>query len=71
MGGGMKIILASMLVVAVLIVSLLILSGLLSEPTRGRQLVQALGIPRPAVIAHRGPSYLAPEETRPAVLMAR
>lgn len=71
MGGGMKMILASALVVVLVIVSLLILSGLLSEPTRGRQLVQALGIPRPAIIAHRGASFLAPEETRPAFLMAR
>jgi len=28
-------------------------------------------IPRPAVIAHRGASYLAPEETEPAYILAR
>jgi len=28
-------------------------------------------VPRPAVIAHRGASYLAPEETEPAYLLAR
>lgn len=55
----------------VLVAGLIIVSGLLSAPSRGKKMVQALGIPRPAVIAHRGASYLAPEETRPAYLLAR
>jgi len=50
---------------------LLIGSGLMSAPSQGKKLVKALGIPRPAVVAHRGASYLAPEETRPAFLLAR
>jgi len=36
----------------------------------GKRLAQSLGIPHPAVIAHRGASYLAPEETRPAYVLA-
>ncbi|MBK9451578.1 MAG: glycerophosphodiester phosphodiesterase [Bacteroidetes bacterium] len=55
----------------VVIIGVLIVSGLINESSRGKSLVQALGIPRLAVIAHRGASYLAPEETRPAFLMAR
>lgn len=57
--------------------TVLLLSGVLvwcyflGEPTRGKTVAGALGIPRPAIIAHRGASYLAPEETRPAFLMAR
>jgi glycerophosphoryl diester phosphodiesterase len=47
------------------------LSGLIGADARGEQLARALGLPRPAIIAHRGASYLAPEETRPAFLMAR
>jgi glycerophosphoryl diester phosphodiesterase len=43
----------------------------LGAPSRGEELVRALGIPRPAIIAHRGASYLAPEETLPAFLLAR
>jgi glycerophosphoryl diester phosphodiesterase len=37
----------------------------------GKELAERLGVPRPAIIAHRGASYLAPEETRPAYLLAR
>jgi len=66
-----KMILATAVLVVLLAVGLLVLSGLFSEPSRGKQVVQALGIPRPAIIAHRGASYLAPEETRPAFMMAR
>jgi glycerophosphoryl diester phosphodiesterase len=40
-------------------------------PSKGQALAQAAGIPRPAVIAHRGASYLAPEATHAAYLMAR
>lgn len=39
--------------------------------TRGRELAERLGVPRPAIIAHRGASYFAPEETGPAYLLAR
>ncbi len=44
---------------------------LLSKPAVGEQLASQAGIPRPAVIAHRGASFWAPEATRPAYLMAR
>jgi glycerophosphoryl diester phosphodiesterase len=37
----------------------------------GKELAEKLGVPRPAVIAHRGASYFAPEETAPAYLLAR
>jgi len=39
--------------------------------TGGTELAERLGVPRPAIIAHRGASYLAPEETAPAYLLAR
>ncbi|WP_052750405.1 MULTISPECIES: glycerophosphodiester phosphodiesterase [Pseudomonas] len=39
--------------------------------TDGTALAAAHGIPYPAVIAHRGASYDAPESTRPAYLLAR
>lgn len=42
-----------------------------SEPAVGEQLARQAGMPRPAVIAHRGASYWAPEATRPAYLLAR
>jgi glycerophosphoryl diester phosphodiesterase len=42
----------------------------LDSLSQGKRLAQAVGIPRPAIIAHRGASYLAPEETRAAFLMA-
>ena len=39
--------------------------------TGGKELAGRLGVPRPAIIAHRGASYFAPEETAPAYLLAR
>ena len=66
-----KLLISTMAAAVVLIVGALIACRTISEAARGEALVQALGIPRPAVIAHRGASYLAPEETRPAFLMAR
>lgn len=41
-----------------------------SEPT-GKALSEKAGIPWPAVIAHRGASFDAPEETIPAYILAR
>ncbi len=49
----------------------LALGSALSAPSRGKRLAQALQMPHPAVIAHRGASYYAPESTRPAYLLAR
>jgi glycerophosphoryl diester phosphodiesterase len=71
MGRWFRVFFTAIVTVIVAAMSLLIASGLMSAPSRGKKLVNALGIPRPAVIAHRGASYLAPEETRPAFLMAR
>ena len=39
--------------------------------TGGNDLAERLGVPRPAIIAHRGASYFAPEETGAAYLLAR
>ncbi|HXV81456.1 MAG TPA: glycerophosphodiester phosphodiesterase family protein [Candidatus Binatia bacterium] len=39
--------------------------------TGGKELAESLGVPRPAIVAHRGASYFAPEETAPAYLLAR
>ena len=66
----MKVLLLATTVIIVLGTGIAVLSGLIGETSRGKTLAQAFGIPRPAVIAHRGASYLAPEETRPAFLMA-
>lgn len=71
MGNWLKVLLTIVAAATVLVIGVLIVSRLISEPSRGKTVVQALGIPRPAVIAHRGASYLAPEETRPAFLLAR
>lgn len=48
----------------------LLLAGLV-EAGQGRELAAAQGIPYPAVIAHRGASFDAPESTAPAYLLAR
>jgi glycerophosphoryl diester phosphodiesterase len=66
-----KVLLTMAAAATALTMGLLVVSGLMSAPSRGKKLVKALGIPRPAIIAHRGASYLAPEETRPAFLLAR
>jgi glycerophosphoryl diester phosphodiesterase len=71
MGYWFKVLLITIAAATLLVTGLLIVSRLISEPSLGKKLVQALGIARPAVIAHRGASYLAPEETRPAYLLAR
>ena len=41
-----------------------------SPPGEGQSIAEQLAIPYPAVIAHRGASYDAPEETKPAYLLA-
>jgi glycerophosphoryl diester phosphodiesterase len=58
-------------IIAVAIFGLVVLTVLVGASARGKSITGSLGIPRPAVIAHRGASYLAPEETRPAFLLAR
>ena len=64
-----------LIIIAALPVVLLALfflySYLLSPPGSGRDLSREIGVPFPALMAHRGASGLAPEETRPAYLLAR
>lgn len=43
----------------------------IAEESSGRALSEAAGVPWPTVIAHRGASHDAPEETAPAYLAAR
>ncbi|MFK8332494.1 glycerophosphodiester phosphodiesterase [Pseudomonas sp. BJa5] len=50
--------------------ALLTLAGL-AEAGEGRELAARQGIPNPAVIAHRGASFDAPESTAAAYLLAR
>jgi len=66
-----KLLLAVLACAIILFTGVLITAWFLGSPSKGKTLAQAAGIPRPAVIAHRGASYLAPEETRAAYLMAR
>jgi len=42
-----------------------------AAPSAGKAAAERLGIAYPAVIAHRGASYLAPEATAPAYILAR
>ncbi len=52
--------------------SLLLFSGsTMAVDETGKALAQKLGVPWPAVIAHRGASFDAPEETIPAYTLAR
>ncbi|MBR32433.1 MAG: glycerophosphodiester phosphodiesterase [Spirochaetaceae bacterium] len=55
----------------VLIAIFFLYSFLLSPPGSGRDVSRQKGVPFPALMAHRGVSGLAPEETRPAYLLAR
>ena len=64
-------ILASALVAAILGLLFLGIGVVVYGRTGGKELAERLGVPRPAIIAHRGASYLAPEETAPAYLLAR
>ncbi len=66
-----KILRIAGIVLAVVILLPLLLSMLLSPPGGGRAAAKAQGIPYPAVVAHRGASWYAPEETAPAYLLAR
>jgi len=68
---GLKVVVLVFSATVLLFSGALVWCYFLGEPTRGKTLVAALGIPRPAILAHRGASYLAPEATRPAFLMAR
>jgi glycerophosphoryl diester phosphodiesterase len=56
---------------AILLAGVVVAIWFAALPSKGQALAQAAGIPRPSVIAHRGASYLAPEATHAAYLMAR
>ncbi|SLM47150.1 Glycerophosphoryl diester phosphodiesterase [Nitrospira japonica] len=71
MSSGLKLILAVMSATVMLTAGLWLACGVLGGTARGKRVAKALNIPRPAVIAHRGASHLAPESTVPAYLMAR
>src|SRR5512144_1584405 len=66
-----KTILASTALAGILSLLFLGIGVVIYGRTGGKELAKRLGVPRPAVIAHRGASYLAPEETAPAYLLAR
>jgi glycerophosphoryl diester phosphodiesterase len=66
-----KIILASVVLAGILGLLFLGVGAVIYGRTGGKELAERLGVPRPAIIAHRGASYFAPEETAPAYLLAR
>jgi len=49
----------------------LVLGVVMYGQSGGKELAAKVGVPRPAIIAHRGASFFAPEETAPAYLLAR
>lgn len=51
--------------------ALIIGARVVGGASKGKEICREKGIPYRAVIAHRGASYLAPEETLPAYLLAR
>ncbi|MCB1138505.1 MAG: hypothetical protein KDK23_07090 [Leptospiraceae bacterium] len=68
----LKTVLIIIAALPVVLISLFFLySFILSSPGSGRDLSIQKGVPFPALMAHRGVSGLAPEETRPAYLLAR
>jgi len=66
-----KTILASAVLAGILGLLFLGIGVVMYGRTGGKELAERVGVPRPAIIAHRGASYLAPEETGPAYLLAR
>lgn len=57
----------------IIILSIVVLGGIIMIQFlkhKNKELSQKYKIPYPAIMAHRGLSYFAPEETRPAYLMA-
>jgi glycerophosphoryl diester phosphodiesterase len=66
-----KTILAYAVLAGILGLLILGIGVVLYGRTGGKELAERLGVPRPAIIAHRGASYFAPEETAPAYLLAR
>lgn len=54
-----------------LLISLNVVEAATPAPQRSMQMMPSSGIPQPAVIAHRGASFDAPESTAPAYRLAR
>lgn len=59
------------LIPVALLILALAASLVISPPRGGRDIAAQMEIPYPALVAHRGASYLAPEATAPAYLLAR
>jgi glycerophosphoryl diester phosphodiesterase len=66
-----KTILASVVLAGILGLLFLGIGVAMYGRAGGKELAKRLGVPHPAIIAHRGASYIAPEETGPAYLLAR
>lgn len=66
-----RLILIFSLIPEILVLGFFIFSRTQSPPAAGKPIADSMEIPRPAIVAHRGASYLAPEETRAAYLLAR
>ncbi len=66
-----KVLAGVIVTLAALIIVVLGVFRIMADVQPGRDASAKLGIPYPTVIAHRGASYLAPEETMPAFLLAR
>jgi glycerophosphoryl diester phosphodiesterase len=66
-----KIILASAVLAGMLVLLFLAIAFVIYGRTGGKELAERVGVPRPAIIAHRGASYFAPEESAPAYVLAR
>ncbi len=59
------------LIPVALLILALVASLIVSPPGGGRDIAARIDVPYPAVVAHRGASYLAPEATGPAYYLAR
>lgn len=70
-GKILKIIAAGVGVCVLGFILCIVVGGVLGKSSKGEQISRSHGIPHHLVIAHRGASYLAPEETRPAYVLAR
>jgi glycerophosphoryl diester phosphodiesterase len=68
---ALKTILRSAVLAIILTLLFLGIGVVIYGRTGGKELAAKVGVPRPAIIAHRGTSYFAPEETSPAYLLAR
>ncbi|MEW5785602.1 MAG: glycerophosphodiester phosphodiesterase family protein [Bacillota bacterium] len=61
----------AILIPVVLVLLVLAASAVISPPAGGKKIAREIEIPYRALVAHRGASFIAPEATEPAYLMAR